>query len=163
MCPTGLSAAIVGLSRRTKTHVFVREQPRPCARSRTRANQRGPTSLKKYDMNNNIRNASLQADDAIQRVLQAERDAEQAVIECEQEAQQIITDARKRAQAINARSDQRITNLEMRYGHRLDREIKAIEREGAAELRLDANQSVDADSLRAAIEDLAVELCLVDE
>lgn len=114
-------------------------------------------------MNNNIRNASLQTDDAIQRVLQAERDAEQAIVECEQEAQQIITDARKRAQAINARSDQRITNLEMRYGHKLDREIKAIEREGADELKLDANQSVDGDSLQAAIEDLALELCLDDD
>ncbi len=114
-------------------------------------------------MNNKIRNASVQTDNAIQRVLQAERDAEQAILECEQEARQIITDARKRAQAINSRTDQRITNLEMRYGHKLDREIKAIEREGAAELRLDANNRVDADSLQAAIEDLAMELCLADE
>ena len=114
-------------------------------------------------MNNNIRNAGHHADDAIQRVLQAERDAEQAIQDCEQEARQIITDARKRAQAINSRTDQRITNLEMRYGHKLDREIKAIEREGVVELRLDASQPVDADKLQAAIENLAVELCLVDD
>jgi vacuolar-type H+-ATPase subunit H len=114
-------------------------------------------------MNNNIRNTSVKTDDAIQRVLQAERDAEQAIHECEQEAQQIITDARKRAQAINSRTDQRITNLEMRYGHQLDREIKTIEREGAVELKLDANQRVDPDSLRAAIKDLALELCQADD
>ncbi|NNJ96270.1 MAG: hypothetical protein HKP12_03850 [Gammaproteobacteria bacterium] len=114
-------------------------------------------------MNNNIRNASPPADDAIQRVLQAERDAEQAIQECEREAQQIITDARKRAQAINARTDQRITHLEMRYGHKLDREIKAIERDGAIELRHDASKAIDADRLRDVIEDLAVELCQVDD
>jgi vacuolar-type H+-ATPase subunit H len=114
-------------------------------------------------MNNNIRNTSVKTDDAIQRVLQAERDAEKAIQECEREARQITTDARKRAQAINARTDQRITNLEMRYGHKLDREIKAIEREGAVELRLDANHRVDADRLQAAIEDVAMELCLADD
>lgn len=113
-------------------------------------------------MNNNIRNSSPQADDAIQRVLQAERDAERAILDCEQETHLIITDARKRAQGINSRTDQRITNMEMRYGHKLDREIKAIEREGAVELRHDASQQVDADRLQAAIEQLAVELCLVD-
>ena len=114
-------------------------------------------------MSNNKRNTLFQTDDAIQRVLQAERDAEQTIRECEREAQQIITDARKQAQAINSKSDQRITNLEMRFGHKLDREIKTIEREGAVELKLDANQRVDTERLRAAIEELAAELCLVDD
>ena len=98
------------------------------------------------------------AEQAIQQVLQAERDAEQAIQDCESEARQIIHDAQGRAQRINAWVDQRITNMEMRYGHKLDRMIKAIEREGADELRLDAGQHYDADRLQAVIDELAMEL-----
>jgi vacuolar-type H+-ATPase subunit H len=117
---------------------------------------------KKQPMNNNIRKPDVQAEEAIRQVLQAERKAEQAIQDCEQEALQIINDARSRAQRVNTRTDQRITNMEMRYGHKLDRDIKAIEREGAAELRLDAGQQYDADALQTAIESLAIELCLDD-
>jgi len=113
-------------------------------------------------MNNNIRKQTPQTAQAIQQVLQAERDAERAIQDCEQEARQIVYDARNRAQRINTRTDQRITNMEMRHGHKLDREIKAIERDGAVELRLDAGQQYDEDRLQAAIERLANELCLVD-
>ena len=113
-------------------------------------------------MNNNIRDADAPTEASIQRVLQAERDAERAIQDCEQEARQMINQARNQAQRINTRTDQRITNMEMRYGHKLDREIRAIERAGAVELRIDAGQHYDADRLQAAIERLATELCLGD-
>ena len=113
-------------------------------------------------MNNNIRKTNARTEASIQQVLQAERDAERAVQDCEQEARQTIYQARNQAQRINTRADQRITNMEMRYGHKLDREIRAIEREGAVELRLDAGQQYDTDRLQAAIEHLASELCLGD-
>jgi hypothetical protein len=47
----------------------------------------------------------------------------------------------------------------MRHGHKLDQTIKAIEREGVVELRLDAGQHYDEASLQAVIEALASELC----
>ena len=110
-------------------------------------------------MSNNRPKSSPQAEQAIQQVLQAERDAEHAIRDCEQEARQIIRDAQNRAQRINAHTDQRITNMEMRHGHKLDKTIKTIEREGVVELRLDAGQHYDEDGLQAVIEALAIELC----
>lgn len=114
-------------------------------------------------MKNNKSNSSPQAEQAIQQVLQAERDAEQAIKDCEHEARQIIHDAQNRAQKINTRIDQRITNMEMRHGHQLDKTIRAIEKEGADELRNDAGKHYDTDDLKAVIEQLAVELCMADE
>ena len=96
---------------------------------------------------------------AIQQVLQAEKDAEQAIHDCEQEALQMLHQAQIRAQHISLRTDQRITNLEMRHGHRLDQTIRAIERQGDDQLRLDAGQHFDQDGLQAVVEALAMELC----
>ena len=111
-------------------------------------------------MKNNKHSSRPAAEQAIHQVLQAERDAEQAIRDCEDEARNIIKEAHGRAQRINARTDQRITNMEMRHDHKLDRAIKTIEREGAVELRLDAGQQTDADALRAAVDAIAKELCL---
>ena len=113
-------------------------------------------------MKNNKPASNPQAEQAIQQVLQAERDAERAIRDCEHEARRIIHDAQNRAQRINARTDERITNMEMRYSHKLDKAIKAIEREGAVELRLDAGQQYDPDCLHSVSEQLALELCQVD-
>ena len=113
-------------------------------------------------MNNGKIHSSPQAEQAIQQVLQAERDAELAIRDCENDARRIIHDAQNRAQHINTSADQRITNMEMRHGHKLDKTIKAIEKEGADELRDDAGHHYDSDSLQAVIEQLAIELCQAD-
>jgi len=113
-------------------------------------------------MNNNKPQSLPESAQAIQKVLQAERDAERAILDCEIEARQIIRDAHKTAQRINANADQRITNIEMRHSHKLDKTIKAIEREGAVELRLDASQQFDMGSLQSVAENMASELCQTD-
>lgn len=113
-------------------------------------------------MKNNETNSSAESGQAIQKVLQAERDAERAIEDCEIEARQIIREAHDRAQKINANIDQRITNIEMRHGHKLDKAIKRIGREGVVELRLDASQQHDADSLQSVVEAIAIELCQSD-
>ena len=113
-------------------------------------------------MKNGKLNSSPQAEQAIQQVLQAERDAERAIQDCEHEARQIIHDAQNRAQLINTHVDQRITNMEMRHGHKLDKTIKALEKEGADELRQDAGNHYDSGNLQAIIEKLAIELCQAD-
>ena len=110
-------------------------------------------------MNNSKPRASDGAEQAIQQVLQAERDAERAIENCEKDARQLIHEAQVRAQRINARADERITNMEMRHGHKLDQLVRSIEREGAVELRLDAGQQVDPAKLQAVIDALAAELC----
>jgi vacuolar-type H+-ATPase subunit H len=114
-------------------------------------------------MKNGKSNSTPQAEQAIQQVLQAERDAEHAIQDCEHEARQIIHDAQNRAQLINTRVDQRITNMEMRYSHKLDKTIKLIEKEGADELRQDAGHHYDSDNLQTVIEQLAIELCQANE
>ena len=119
-------------------------------------------SFEERAMKNGKLNSSPQAEQAIQRVLQAERDAEQAIQDCENEARQIIHDAQNRAQLINTRFDQRLTNMEMRHSHNLDKTIKAIEKDGADELRHDAGSHYASDDLHAVIEQLAIELCLAD-
>lgn len=111
-------------------------------------------------MKNNKPLESPGAEQAIQQVLQAERDAERAIQDCEVEARMIVHDAQGRAQRINARADERITNMEMRHGHKLDRVVKGIERDGADALRLDAAQHYDDARMRAVVDALAKELCL---
>lgn len=110
-------------------------------------------------MNNKKQAPSAQTEQAMQRVLQAERDAERSIQDCEDEAQQYILDAQIRAQKIHSRADQRISNMEMRHGHKLNRLIKDIERQGAVELRNDAEQQVERDTLQSAVKRLATELC----
>lgn len=119
-------------------------------------------SFEERAMKNGKLDSSPQAEQAIQRVLQAERDAEQAIQDCENEARQIIHDAQNRAQLINTRVDLRITNMEMRHSHKLDKTIKSIEKEGADELSHDAGNHHDADNLQTVIDQLAIELCLAD-
>jgi len=105
---------------------------------------------------------SNDAELAIKQVLQAERDAENAVRDCEDEAHQIIQHAQLRAQEIESRTDQRITNMEMRHGHKLDQLIRSIEKEGEVRLEQDVDQSVGEKALQAVIEKMAAELCQGD-
>jgi vacuolar-type H+-ATPase subunit H len=101
---------------------------------------------------------STDSEMAIKQVLQAERDAENAIRDCEDEAHNIIQDAQIRAQKIQSRIDQRITNMEMRHGHKLDQLIKSIEREGSVELELDVSRNYGEKDLQAIIRRMAIEL-----
>jgi vacuolar-type H+-ATPase subunit H len=101
----------------------------------------------------------IQAEQAIQLVLQAEQDAERAIYDSENEVQLLIQGAQTDAQRILARTDQRITNIEMRHEHQLNQLIKSIENQGSAELKHDASQRVDQKSLQNIVEKLASEMC----
>ncbi|MDX2486395.1 MAG: hypothetical protein QNL03_02745 [Gammaproteobacteria bacterium] len=104
--------------------------------------------------------STAQAEQDMLRVLQAERDAEKTIRNCENEAQQIINDVQIKVQRINVHADQRITNMEMRHAHKLNQQIRNIERQGAAEPGYEAGQHYDQERLLAIIEKLAQELCL---
>lgn len=101
-----------------------------------------------------------QSEQDMLRILQTERDAEHAIRNCANEAQQIIDDVQARVQRIESRADQRISNMEMRYGHKLNRIIRDIEREGAAEISNDASLHYNEQGMQAVIKKLAIDLCL---
>jgi vacuolar-type H+-ATPase subunit H len=101
----------------------------------------------------------VQAEQAIQTVLQAEQDAEAAIRDCENDAQLLIQTAQADAQRILTRTDQRITNVEMRHAHKLDQLIRNIENQGSAELKHNASQHIDQKALLDIAEKLAAEIC----
>jgi vacuolar-type H+-ATPase subunit H len=103
--------------------------------------------------------SSSQAEQAMLRVLQAERDAEQIIRDCEAEARRFINEAQIKVQRINVHIDDRITHLEMRHAHKLDQLIRNIEKQGVAERGHDASKHYDSKRLQAVIDKLAAELC----
>lgn len=103
--------------------------------------------------------ASAEAEQAMQKILQAEREAEQAITGCENKAQQIIHDAQVKAQRINTRANERITNMEMRHGHKLNQLINDIDKEAALALKHETGQCGDHEHLRSIVQQLAIELC----
>lgn len=106
--------------------------------------------------------SSIEAEEAMQIILQAEREAEQAIHLCEQQARQAVHTAHVRAHGIHKRTDQRITNMEMRHSHKLDRMIREIEKEGAEKLQHGGGRLDDAKRLQTVVTNLAVALCCGD-
>ena len=113
-------------------------------------------------MNDDRPVSPTQAEQDMLQILRAERDAEQAIRSCENEARQIIDDVQITVQRIESRANQRITNMEMRHGHKLNQLIRNIENDGAVELGHDAQQNDDKERLQAVIEKLAIELSLAN-
>jgi vacuolar-type H+-ATPase subunit H len=112
-------------------------------------------------MNHNDRNqppSPEPADLAMNRVLQAERDAEQAVAECEQEARAILKAAQLQAQRIAARTNRRISMLQMRSSQKLNRTIKDIERAGKQIEQAAIGIPFDDSLFGSVIDELAAEL-----
>jgi vacuolar-type H+-ATPase subunit H len=112
-------------------------------------------------MNHNDRNqppSPEPADLAMNRVLQAERDAEQAVAECEQEARAILKAAQLQAQRIAARTNRRISMLQMRSSQKLNRTIKDIERAGKQIEQAAIGIPFDDSLFGGVIDELAAEL-----
>ena len=107
-------------------------------------------------MKNDRSVSPTQAEQDMLQILRAERDAEQAIRSCENEARQIIDDVQISVQRIESRANQRITNMEMRHGHKLNQLIRNIENDGAVELGHDAQQNDDKERLQAVIEKLAI-------
>ena len=101
--------------------------------------------------------ATEQAEQAMQRVLQAEREAGQAVADCEAQAAGLLEQAQQRADRIAARTDERITRMQMRAARRIEAEIGRLEQ---AERRAREEQArsyrIDETGLAECIEETAV-------
>lgn len=101
--------------------------------------------------------AAMQADDAVNAALQAEREAAQAVAECERQAATITEDARMTAQRIDERTDARITKLHMRCARAVADKVDALLRQKAGTHQA-AAMHLDDEVLAVAIERLAQRL-----
>jgi hypothetical protein len=101
-----------------------------------------------------------QTENNVKTVLQAEKEAEQSVRDCESEVQISIGDAHTVVQNLNTRTDQRISDMEMRHAHKLNHLIKSIEKQYADTLSSNAESHHNIEEFRSVIEALAAELCL---
>jgi vacuolar-type H+-ATPase subunit H len=110
-------------------------------------------------MKRDNKKAPARAEQNMLKVLQAERDAAQTIHNCENDARQIIRDAQDKTQIIEARTDQRISDMEMRNAHKLNHRITTINKQGEADLKQDAHQRYDSESMLLILEKLAIELC----
>ena len=110
-------------------------------------------------MKNDRQAPSAEAEQAMHQILQAERDAELVIHDCENAARKAIQDVQAKAQRIHTRANQRMTNMEMRHGHKLNQLIKDIDNEAAVALDHGAGNYCDEKRLRSIVNKLAVELC----
>jgi len=91
---------------------------------------------------------------AMNRVLEAEREAQQAVAACEHDALQHRQDAQQQAKQIARRTDARLALCHTRSKGRLDRDIRELER-AAASTDAAAGDRLDAAALASVVEAVA--------
>jgi len=68
-----------------------------------------------------------QVDQAIARVLRAERDAQQAITHCQAECRELVAAAHRRAEAISAQAERRIATLREKIGVAIEQRIGELE------------------------------------
>ena len=95
---------------------------------------------------------------AMNRVLRAERDARQAVRDCEGEARKMMQEAQQRAQRIASLADERISLMHMRCEQWLSREIRALETRARDDTQVDANLHLDQATIKVIVDDMAARL-----
>ncbi|MDH3561413.1 MAG: hypothetical protein OEN52_10740 [Gammaproteobacteria bacterium] len=95
---------------------------------------------------------SCTAEQAMNRVLAAERDAGRAVADCEARSRDIVQDARQRANRIASRTDERITLMQMRSAQRTAATLRQLQQ---------AQQSLD-DQAGEPLDDASVSVCMED-
>lgn len=95
---------------------------------------------------------------AMNRVLEAEREAQQAVEACRHDALQIRQAAQLQAGRIARRTDERLAHCHTRCNALLAREIREGDRAAAANPAGEASYRLDDDALAAVVETLALTL-----
>jgi hypothetical protein len=101
--------------------------------------------------------ATRQAEQAMNRLLHAERDAERAVAECEAEAGSILQAAQLQASRIASRTDSRISLMQTRCLQRVAEEIKQLERTEKQTLEKQQDSyRIDETGLAECIEEIAI-------
>jgi hypothetical protein len=98
------------------------------------------------------------ADNAIARVLGAERDARSAVAECGRQAERELQAARERVRSISARGAERVARMQRSIDSQLTAALARIAAERVALAQPAGNRELDATRLRSAVDTLADEL-----
>jgi len=94
---------------------------------------------------------------AMNRVLEAERGAEQAVEACGHDAMKIVQAAQQQAKRIARRANERLAICHVRCNAKITREIRQRERAAAGQ-RGEASYRLDEAALTAVVEALALAL-----
>lgn len=101
--------------------------------------------------------AAEPAEQAMQRVLQAEQDAGRAVAECQAEAGNILDTAQQQASRIASRTDSRISLMQMRCFQRVAEEIRKLEMaEKQSREQQEDSYRIDETGLAECIEEIAI-------
>lgn len=97
------------------------------------------------------------AEQAMNRVLAAERDAAQAIADCEAQSRDLVQAARQQASRIDARADERITLMQMRCAKQI---AQALQQLGQTQQAGSAQNSdhLDDASISACMESVAAAL-----
>jgi len=95
---------------------------------------------------------------AMNRVLQAEREAEQAIADCEFEARQILQAAQQRAKRIADRTDERIALIQQRLAQKIKAHIDALERADRSAQRAVPTYELAAAELAGVVQEVAAKL-----
>jgi cell division septum initiation protein DivIVA len=107
--------------------------------------------------NNHGNSATELAEQAMNRLLQAERDARRVVAECEAEAAGILQKAQLQASRIASRTDSRISLMQTRCFQRVAEEIRHLEHaETHARERQAESYRIDETGLAECIEEMAI-------
>jgi cell division septum initiation protein DivIVA len=107
--------------------------------------------------NNSGNSPAEMAEQAMNRLLQAERDARRVVAECEAQAASILQAAQLQASRIASRTDSRISLMQTRCFQRVTEEIRHLER-AATQARETQAESyrIDETGLAECIEEIAI-------
>ena len=107
--------------------------------------------------NNHDHSDTELAEQAMNRLLQAERDARRVVAECEAEAAGILQAAQLQASRIASRTDSRISLMQTRCFQRVTEEIRHLEyAETQARERQAESYRIDETGLAECIEEIAI-------
>jgi vacuolar-type H+-ATPase subunit H len=95
---------------------------------------------------------------AMNRVLQAEREAEKAIADCEYEARQILQDAQQRVKRIADRADERMTLIQLRLAQKVKAHSDALQRADQSAQHEASLYDLDEAVLAAVVQEVAAEL-----
>ena len=101
---------------------------------------------------------SDKVEQAMNRVLQAERDAEQAIADCELEARRILQAAQQRVKRIADRTDERMALIQLRLAQKVKAHSEALERADQSAQHEASLYDLDEAVLAAVVQEVAAEL-----
>jgi len=101
---------------------------------------------------------SDKVEQAMNRVLQAEREAEQAIADCEYEARHILQAAQQRAKRIADRTDERIALIQQRLAQKIKAHIDILERADRSAQHEPSVYDLGEAELATVVQEVAAEL-----